>query len=337
VAVFNAANRLVVPWRLYADNRGAYLDRTYSYEYDPRDRIRKVTRSAVGGGGEKTESYVHDANGNTVEQTVGGLTTTYAYDRNRLQSATAAGGSTSSYNYDPLGRLDTVVTAGQVGEKYRYDGFDRTVEQRSGAGADAQTTRFSYDPTDRTLSRTEKAGTDQAKTTDFAYLGLGSEVAAEEVAGVLTRSYHYGAQGERLAMVNHNAGGGKEYSVYGYSARGDVELLTNDGANARATYGYTAYGSADTDLMTGVDKPDPANPDAEAYNTYRYNAKRLDAATGDYDMGARNYDPSTNRFLTRDMYNGALADLGLATDPFTANRYGFAGGNPISSIEIDGH
>jgi RHS repeat-associated protein len=54
-------------------------------------------------------------------------------------------------------------------------------------------------------------------------------------------------------------------------------------------------------------------------------------------MGFRNYDPGLNRFLTRDSYSGALADMSLATDPFTGNRYAFAGGNPISFVELDGH
>lgn len=37
------------------------------------------------------------------------------------------------------------------------------------------------------------------------------------------------------------------------------------------------------------------------------------------------------------MYNGALADVGLGSDPFTSNRYAFGAGNPISGIEFDGH
>ena len=48
-------------------------------------------------------------------------------------------------------------------------------------------------------------------------------------------------------------------------------------------------------------------------------------------MGFRDYNPGLNRFLTRDMYNGALADLNLGTDPYTGNRYAFAGGNPITT------
>ena len=54
-------------------------------------------------------------------------------------------------------------------------------------------------------------------------------------------------------------------------------------------------------------------------------------------MGFRDYSPGLNRFLTRDIYNGALADLNLGIDPWNANRYAFAGGNPISRVEIDGH
>jgi hypothetical protein len=37
------------------------------------------------------------------------------------------------------------------------------------------------------------------------------------------------------------------------------------------------------------------------------------------------------------MYNGALADMALTTDPFTGNRYTFGAGNPITNIELDGH
>jgi RHS repeat-associated protein len=64
---------------------------------------------------------------------------------------------------------------------------------------------------------------------------------------------------------------------------------------------------------------------------------RWDSASGQYDMGFRNYAPGLNQFLTRDMYNGALADMQLTTDPFTGNRYTFAAGNPITNIELDGH
>ena len=316
-----------------ADNHSAYLNNVYTYTYDPRDRIAKVAKT---GDTATTETYVHDANSNVATQTVANLTTNFAYDRNRLQSAAAVGGLTSTYNYDPWGRLDTVLTAGVVAEDYTYDGFDRTTEHRTPSA----TTRYVYDPFDRTVSRTEKAGTPNAKTTDLLYLGTDSEVIAEEVAGQVKELYAYGGvggTGQRLSKVKTKDDGSKEDSYYTQHPLGDVEAVTDTDGNTRDTYGYTAYGKDDNQQFTGADKPDPANPDKAQDNVYRFNAKRWDAAAGTYDMGFRDYDPGLNRYLTRDLYNGALGDMSLATDPFTGNRYAFGGGNPVSFVEIDGH
>lgn len=108
-----------------ADDPGAYLDRTHTYSYDPRDRISEVVKTDTSSGSTlTTESYVHDAASNVISQTVDGTTTSFNYDRNRLLTATT-GGVAGSYNYDPFGRLDTVVSAGEVVESYAYDGFDR--------------------------------------------------------------------------------------------------------------------------------------------------------------------------------------------------------------------
>jgi RHS repeat-associated protein len=318
-----------------ADNTSNYLDRVYTYDYDPRDRLAQLTKTPAGGSA-VTETYTHDANDNVVSQTVTGVTTTYGYDRNRLQSTTTAG-SSSYYNYDPYGRLDTVVSGGQVIEKYTYDGFDRTLEHSTGTGTNAKTTRYAYDPLDRTTSRTDKAGTPQEKTTRYHYLGTAGEIAAEEIGTNLERTYQYGPDGERLSMVKRTNGTSPESSYYSYNTRGDVDAITGETGTTRATYGYTAYGSPDNNLYTGVDKPDPNNPDKEPYNPYRYNAKRVDPASGNYDMGFRDYSPNLNRFTTRDLYNGALADIGMTANPFTMNRYAYTSGNPINRIENDGH
>ncbi|MEV5339779.1 DNRLRE domain-containing protein [Streptomyces sp. NPDC052676] len=314
-----------------ADNAAAYLNTVSTFDYDPQDRIAKVTKTGDAAG---TETYAYDGNSNIVEQTVGSVTTYSTYDRNRLLKTTTAGVA-STYNYDPLGRLDTVSSNGSVQEKYTYDGFDRIAKYTSGSGTSAKTTTYTYDAFDRTAQETT-SGTN-GKTTVFTYLGMEDKVLREEVAGKATKSYQYSPWGQKLTQIKHGADGTKEYSQFLYHPKGDVEAITKDTGTTRATYGYTAYGSDDDKQFTGVDKPDAANPDKEQYNNYRYNAQRYDDGSGTYDMGFRNYDPGLNRFLTRDMYGGALDDMALATDPYTGNRYAFAGGNPISFVEIDGH
>jgi RHS repeat-associated protein len=118
-----------------------------------------------------------------------------------------------------------------------------------------------------------------------------------------------------------------------------VQAVTNSSTgNTTATYAYTAYGQPIASQWTGADKnnttPDPTKT---TFNAYRYNAMRWDSSSGQYDMGFRNYSANLNAFLSRDMYNGVLADMQLTTDPFTGNRYTFGAGNPISNIELDGH
>jgi RHS repeat-associated protein len=117
-----------------------------------------------------------------------------------------------------------------------------------------------------------------------------------------------------------------------------VEAVTGTAGTPAATYGYTAYGSNITSMFTGADKTSTApGSSTTPYSSYRYNAMRWDPGSGQYDMGFRNYDPGLNAFTSRDMYDGALADMNLTTDPFTGSRYAFGNGNPVSNIESDGH
>ncbi|WP_406492002.1 polymorphic toxin-type HINT domain-containing protein [Streptomyces sp. NBC_01604] len=319
-----------------ADDHGSTIDNTYAYTYDPQDRIANVAKT---GDDETTEEYRHDAAGNVVWQNVDDTTTTHRYDRNRLLTSTADGAS-STYNYDPLGRLDTVSFGGETIQKYRYDGFDRPASITAGSGESAKTTRMTYDAFDRTVKEAVGSGED-AKTTLFTYLGITSHSLKEEVTDEGVTSFQYASWGQKLTQIKDeedDEGAAPETTQYLYHPHGDVEALTDKDGNTKTTYGYTAYGKNDAAQFTGADKPGAGGGESEdPYNSYRFNGKRYDTTSGTYDMGFRTYDPGLNRFLTRDMYGGALADMGLSTDPFTGNRYAFAGGNPISFIEIDGH
>ena len=173
------------------------------------------------------------------------------YDRNRLLTATTSG-VTADYNYDPFGRQESVTAQGKVISRSVYDGFDHVVESQKMDDTGAmKSTTYTFDPLDRTTSKTA-----DGKTTDFTYLGLSGEVLNEEVAGELTKSYQYSPWGERLSQVKHNTDGTTEDGYYGYNSHTDVETLTDDNGDTKATYGYTAYGNDDKDQFTGIDKPD---------------------------------------------------------------------------------
>nr|WSY52321.1 DNRLRE domain-containing protein [Streptomyces sp. NBC_00886] len=314
--------------KMNADTPSAYIDITADYTYDPADRITGVSKS---GTSSATESYVYDDNANIISQNVKSVPSTFSYDRNRLLSATVNGAG-ASYDYDPFGRLDSVTGGGKVVERNTYDGFDHVVSRSKLQSDGSQSvTTYTFDPLDRTTSKTV-AG----KTTGFNYLGLSEEVLSEEVSGSVTASYQYSPWGQRLSQIKQS-GGTEELGVYGYNTRGDVESVTTSAGDTKTTYGYTAYGNDDGSEFSGVDQPNATDPTQEPYNPYRFNAKRWDVSSGTYDMGFRDYAPDLNRFTTRDMYNGALADMRLGTDPYSGNRYAFTGGNPVNRFELDGH
>jgi RHS repeat-associated protein len=188
---------------------------------------------------------------------------------------------------------------------------------------------------------------DADRTTSFSYLGLTNLVAGETQTDptgspLTTRSYSYDAWGHRIAMTDQpNGQASPDAFTYAYDVHGSVSLLIDDASSATASYGYTPYGGADDELTSG--DFDPANPtedqdrEASPLNAFRYSGRRLDTGSGSIDMGARRYGPDTGRFLQRDFLAGALGDLGLSLDPLTQGRYNYAGGNPISFVEWDGH
>jgi RHS repeat-associated protein len=321
-----------------ADNHGAYVEQVQTFTYDPRDRIRKLAKTRPDGSPIGEETYTHDANNNVTAQTVDSKTTRSTYDRNRLITSTIDKATATSV-YDPFGRLDKTTSGSTLIEKYQYDGFDRIVEQqklKDGSSTEHVVARNTYDPLDRTVSKTENPGAGEKKT-DFTYLGLSGQLLTEDLNGRIDKSYQYSPTGERLSQVKRNDDGSKEPGYFGYNAHSDVEQVTDNKGDTKATYGYTAYGNNDSKAFTGVDKPTPQDPGKQPYNAFRFNAKRWDNLTGNYDMGFRTYSPGRNQFLTRDNYNGALNDLGLDTDPWTGSRYAFGGGNPVSRVELDGH
>ncbi|TVT26499.1 hypothetical protein FNH05_31355 [Amycolatopsis rhizosphaerae] len=315
-----------------ADNGSTSLNRTATNTYTPRDQIASVTNSD----GKDNQNYTYDLAGNITAQTIAGVTSTNVFDRNR-QLSTTQNGLTGTFNYDPFGRVDTVTSGSTVQDRYTYDGFDRVTSQQTFNGVGMSTTTNVYDAFSRKISQTTNAGTSNAKTTAFDFLATSNAVVGEEVGGTLTKTYQYSPWGERLDQIVHKTDGTEEATYYSYDAHTNVQAITDTSGNTKSTYGYTAYGSDDTGQATGVDKPGSQPAGTDPYNAYRFNADRVDTSSGTYDMGFRNYDPGTNRFLSRDSYEGALADLNMTADPYTGNRYAFGGGNPLSNIEMDGH
>lgn len=323
-----------------------------TYSYDARDRVTRW-ENGLPGGESSTAAYALDAETTAVDTLAGNVTNEsvigagarsrdYAYTAaGQLKSLSVNGTPTQLYFYDPnTGNIRCVTDAGHTAamcdgdgsakpglrDWYKFDDLDRMTAFKSHRSAAAIDSSYVYDAFDRASTETESHNGGAARTIDFTYLGVSGEVSAETVRGGSTKRFSYDAAEQRVGASI----GSDEYS-FARNPHGDMSLLVADSGGVTASYAYKPYGDLDATVSRGdVDRTNTLNP-------FRFNDKRFDSGSRSIDMGARRFDPDDGRFLEQDYLRGAEADLELARASETQNRYAFAGGNPVTFAEEDGH
>ena len=338
------------------------------------DRQGWTTSYTLGGNGETTDKVERKANGDLQfdhDYMFEGDRLTKATTVDKTQPAEVT--TKQSYRYDDAGNVQRIYTQVQsslpvepeepgttaldpgecqaadtaVSEKitrYCYDEFNRQVFS-SGSGI-ANPAYVTYDGLDRRDRKTVKdpAGND-SESRDYAYIGTSELLVSESVrtygadAATKRHTYEYDSRGDRQGQ-HTDATTGKTYRAYAKDANGSVTGLEKaDGTLPAADrYDYDPYGEQDRKLPAG-DEDDPdrgLSPEAKD-NPFRFQGFYYDSGVKTYDMHARQYRPDVGRFLSRDLYASAAGDQALQADPLTQNRYAFAGGNPVTNIEFDGH
>ena len=328
-----------------------------TFTYDARDRLTKETRTRSGTEVRETTYELFDHGAIKKESGPGG-TFTYDYDGTRMKSVTGAGG-TNYYHYDDDGNQDCVTFGvskpsacasattsspdGALVEDYQHDELNRMTRYES-FGVEKKTSNYVYDALDRLVEQIDNPGASEA-TTKFSHRGVSNQVTQEEKSfketgkATKTKSFAYDAVGHRIGMSYERGTVSKDYT-YSEDSQGSVTMLIDDAGEAKASYGYTAYGEPDDSLTaeTDPDKSDGSAPaEGEETNPFRFTGKRQDSSSNTLDMGSRRFSPNVATFTEPDLYENAFDNLDLAQDPLTANRYALAGGNPVSFVEVDGH
>ncbi len=102
-----------------------------------------------------------------------------------------------------------------------------------------------------------------------------------------------------------------------------VGQLNSSGSTVTDAFRYDAYGLTEGTVLAGS-IPSP----------WRFQGKLLESTSGGrdlYDFEARSYSPDIGAFTSLDSVAGS------ATNPVTLDRYLYAGGNPETLIDPDGH
>ncbi|HSH59168.1 MAG TPA: RHS repeat-associated core domain-containing protein, partial [Acidimicrobiales bacterium] len=113
-------------------------------------------------------------------------------------------------------------------------------------------------------------------------------------------------------------------------ATGNVATHLDDAGAVVEQSAYDPYGKDDkggSAKKAGTTAPN---------STLGFQSAMTDKVTGAVVLGPRQYDPTTSRFTTPDVFVASALDVALGADELTGNRYLFAGANPVAFYE-DGH
>ncbi len=266
---------------------------TETYAFDGQGRVTLATGPWGSNQASDTISYAYDAVGNILSKTDGGATTTYGYKGWNELSA-LSGASSASFLYNPEGSA-TRKTVGSIVTSYTYDLSQRLVKVVSGTA----TSTYAYDALGRRVTATDSTG-----TTYFAYLGP-----REAFAQLGTAKTDFVYLGSKLLLRYDSAGA----HFYHLDLSGNVRVITSYSSKARtfvveAKYLYKPFGEV---VVLTSPSTDPR---------FKYAGQESDASGLDH-MGARYYDPTLGRFLSRDP---------------VGSGYAYAYDNPLSFVDPSG-
>ncbi|BDZ48624.1 hypothetical protein GCM10025867_08650 [Frondihabitans sucicola] len=220
--------------------------------------------------------------------------------------------TTAGYSYDATGNLTAAP-----GATYTYNAFQQMTTSKdttSGistnytyAGADQKQLLSAVTPTVRTNNYTygknDQQGNPQLVTNTYG--GSGAHVYSDPVTG------------QALMLTTSSDIDG----LYVWDGLGNpVGLLVDFAANA-FSYSYDPYGQQA--LTAG------GSGNGASQNPYAFKAGITDRASGLVKFGIRWYEAATGTWTQRDTLDAPL-------DPSNANRYQFAGGDPINGQDPTG-
>jgi RHS repeat-associated protein len=242
--------------------------------------------------------------------TTGGTdtTTNYAYTAtgqpHTLTSATSTGGTPggSTYTYDTAGNMIT-RNAGQGNQTLTWDDNRQLAAINGSTGGN---TTFLYDADGELLLQKDPG-------TTTLYLG-GQQHTLTTATGVITGTRYYKLPGGGTAIRTGTADTAITFAIG--DQHGTPTLYLDYTGQTPAWRQYTPYGAPRGTVITTVDN-------------HGFLDKPLNATTGLTQVGARNYDPQTGRFISLD-------PILETTDPQQLNGYGYGANNPNTQADPSG-
>ncbi len=286
----------------------------------------------------------------------------YAYDKlNRLTAGSSLDNNNEYPSYDVMGNI-TALQRSQAGTTidnltYNYSNAGNPTNQlqsitdgtTNNTGLVAGTTNYTYDANGNMLSSSNSTNTAQNKTLTYNLLNLPQTVNLP--TGAINLTYTYDAAGAKLRKKNSATGNTTDYVAgiqYDGTTTPSLSFIQTEEGKAVPTasgYDYVYYlgdnlGNTRVTFNTKTGTAVKLQQDdyypfgmeinrlaTSPKNEYLYNKKELQEELGQYDYGARFYDPVIARWNTID----PLAEISRRW-----STYAYVLNNPIRNIDPDG-
>jgi RHS repeat-associated protein len=264
---------------------------TWIYGYDQEGRLDAVTEN-----GNPVASYGYDANGNRVSVNAQ-MIATYD-DQDRLLTY-----GPYSYTYNANGELLTKTSSSGT-TSYTWDALGNLLEVKLPNGTDI---KYLYDGQNRRIGK-EVNGT---LTEGFLYDGQLEPVAELDGSGNIVEQFVYGT---RPNVPDYIIKGNSIYRVISDQVGSPVLIVDASNGQVAEQISYDAWGNITADSNPG-------------FQPFGFAGGLYDPDTGLVHFGARNYDPLTGRWISKDpiLFMGGETSL-----------YGYAGNDPINFIDPSG-
>lgn len=296
---------------------------TERYTHDPLARLVKMDRSDGVG-----ISHTYDAAGNRTgwqgnddprtASARDNLDVVYQYDAadQLVQAWDRASNTQTAYVYDANGsRIEQ--RGAQEDITYGYDADHRLISVKQAWGSAAQEiAAMAYDGSGRRVTKAEAINGSALKTTAYLYDGLDPIATYATWGSDYTNLYR--AEGGRILQQEQIGNNGGSGWLTQDALGSTVAVADANGTRAR-TLSYDPYGTMTATAGSG---------DQTAFT---FTGQEDDEATGLYHFHARDYDPATATWLTRDPFRGAQ------DDPQSLHRYGYVKGNPVDAWDVLGY
>ncbi len=280
----------------------SYDDGASSFSYDGALRLTGENHT---GSGAANIGYSYDDSGKRTQKSFNSSTTDYNYGAGyRLVST--SGAEAASYSYDQDGNVTQLSRGGDT-IALAYSALGRVTSET----VNGNTVSYEHDADGHRVRATDGAGERNRLIAPASGSGLAFPHAVADAMGNVVSSWVY-AGNHPLMRIDENG----DPVYYLEDAQGSVIALADGAGNEIGRLRYDGFGNV-LAASGATDAPAAVGGD------FRFHGHWLTATTGLYHMRARDYDPLTGRFLSRDPVG---AD---GMTPETHHRYAYALSNPL--------